>query len=162
MGLEDKVGLNVNNTFATSLYNYVVDVASAWTYYTPAYALQEFVAGKDPETIVKTRAIGLVAHAIAMRPVGMLRNYTANKWGVTAESSQLDKMKVNLVSVVPIQAATYAGMLVGGMAWSGNYDFKSSLIAWGMGVSLGLLHAMPYGWFQDKFKKLCNVKPAIK
>ena len=143
------------------LYNYSVDVLSGWLYYTPTYALQEIAAGKDLDTIAKTRAIGLAAHMIMMRPTGLLRNYFANKWNVTKESSFLDKMKVNLVAVTPLQSVAYASMLVGGMAWSGNYDWKASLYAWIVGVGLGALHAFPYGYVQDKVRSFCGVAPAI-
>lgn len=145
-----------------ALYNYCVDVASGWAYYTPMYALQEAASGKDFETIYKTRLIGLAAHALVMRPVGLLRNYVAKKMNVTNESSIWDKMKVNLLSVTPPQAIVYGAMLAGGMALSGNYDFRSSAIAWGMGIGLGALHSFPYGWFQDKFRKTFGVRPAIK
>jgi len=142
-------------------YKYCVDVASGWAYYTPTYALQELASGKDIETIIKIRLIGLLAHTAVMRPVGMLRNYVAKRLNVTDESSIADKIKVNFVAVTPPQAVTYGAMLLAGMAWSGNYDWKSSAIAWGIGVSLGALHSVPYGWFQDKFRKAFGVKPAI-
>ena len=135
---------------------------SGWTYYTPTYALQEAIAGKDLDTIVKTRTIGILAHAISIRPMGLLRNYLADKWKVTKESSLRDKIKVNLVAITPIQAVVYAGMLAGGMSWSGNYDIKSSVYAWTMGVGLGALHSIPYGFVQDKIRTMFGVKPAIK
>lgn len=143
------------------LYRYGVDVSSGWLYYTPTYALQELAAGKDIETVVKTRLIGMAAHAIAMRPIGLLRNYVAKKWGVDEDSSFADKAKVNVVAVTPIQSIVYAGLLAGGMAWSGNYDLKSSMYAWGIGVALGVPHSVPYGFVQDKVRKFFRVKPAI-
>ena len=152
------------------VYRYGVDVASGWIYFTPTYAVQEvvakyihqgFVNNEDIDAIVKTRVIGLLAHAIAMRPIGLLRKYVADKWGVTKDSSIVDKIKVNLVAFTPIQAPVYAGMLAGGMVWSGNYDIKSSVYAWTIGVGLGALHSFPYGFFQDKVKKFCGIKPAI-
>ncbi len=143
-------------------YQFGVDVLSGWLYYTPTYAAQELAVGKDVETVIKTRLIGLVAQAVAMRPVGLLRNYVAKKWGVTKESSLVDQMKVNLVAVTPPQAIVYGGMLAGGMAWSGNYDLESSLYAWGVGVGLGTLHSIPYGFVQDKVRKFFGVKPAIR
>lgn len=143
------------------VYNYSVDVLSGWLYYTPTYALQEIAAGKDIETVAKTRLIGMAAHTIAMRPTGLLRNYFANKWNVTEGSPLIDKIKVNLVAVTPIQSVVYASMLLGGMAWSGNYDWKASLYAWGVGVGLGAFHAFPYGYVQDKVRSFCGVTPAI-
>jgi hypothetical protein len=142
-------------------YKFGVDVLSGWIYYTPTYALQELAVGKDIETVIKTRLIGLAVQAVVMRPVGLLRNFVANKWSVTKESSFEDQMKVNLVAVTPPQAVIYGAMLVGGMVWSGNYDLESSLYAWGAGVGLGVLHSSPYGFVQDKVRKFFGVKPAI-
>ena len=162
--LENAKELYLKTTIQLSdnpVYQYSVDFLSGWLYYTPMYAAQELAVGKDVETVVKTRLIGLAAQAIAMRPVGLLRNYVAKKWGITKESSLVDQMKVNLVAVTPIQAVVYGGMLAGGMAWSGNYDWKSSLYAWGMGVVLGALHSIPYGFVQDKVRKSFGVKAAI-
>lgn len=143
------------------VYKYGVDVLSGWIYYTPTYAAQELIAGKDIDTVVKTRLIGMVAHTISIRPMGLLRNYVAKKWNVTSESSLTDKIKVNLVAITPVQAVVYAGMLAGGMAWSGHYDWKSSLYAWVVGVGLGVAHSIPYGFTQDKIRRFFGVTPAI-
>src|SRR3989344_275875 len=159
-GLEDLIEHHTG--IASKLYKFTVDVASGWIYYTPTYALQEVIAGEDIETIAKTRLIGLAAHALAMRPIGLLRNYVAKKWDVTQESSIVDKVKVNLVAITPIQSVVYGGMLLGGMSWSGNWDWKASAYAWAIGIGLGALHAIPYGFVQDKVRVYCGIKPAIK
>ncbi len=166
------------------LYQSFVDVLSGWLYYTPTYAIQELASGKEFDTVAKTRLIGMAAHAIAMRPIGLLRNYVARKWGVTPESPIVDKMKVNLVAVAPIQAVVYAGMLVGGMMWSGesenvrnavdqffqtmdpaqltgNKTIMSSAYAWALGVGLSIPHSIPYGYFQDRVRGTMGIKPAI-
>ncbi len=153
---------NEETNLKDSIYLYMVDVASGWAYYTPTYAAQELLCGKDIETTIKTRAIGLVAGALVARPVGLIRNYVANKMNVTKDSPTIEKIKVNFISVTPIQAIVYAGMLGGGMAWSGNYDLKSSALAWSVGIGVGALHSIPYGYFQDKFRKFFGVNPAIK
>ncbi len=148
---------NANRPF----YKYCVDVASGWAYYTPMFALQEAIAGKDLETIVKTRAIGLLVHLASVSSIGMLRNHVAKKEGITESSSLWDKIKVDLKAVTPVQASVYAGMLMGGMAWSGNYDWKATGIAFALGTALGAIHSVPYGKFQDKFRKKFGVQPAI-
>ncbi len=154
--LETTVKLSNN-----SAYKYGVDVLSGWLYYTPTYAIQEAISGKDPETIVKTRLIGMATHALVMRPVGLLRNYVAKKWNVTDKSSLADKIKANFVGVSSIQAPVYAGMLIGGMAWSGNWNWEATAYAWALGVGIGALHSFPYGYVQDKVRKFFGVKPAI-
>lgn len=142
--------------------NYWVDVASGWSYYTPVYAIQEVIAGKELDSIVATRALGLIMHAAAIRPIGKVRNYFADKWEVTKESSFLKKLGLNLAAVTPIQAVAYAGMLLGGMALSGKYDWEASTKSWALGTGLGALHAFPYGSFQDGFRRFFGVQPAIK
>jgi hypothetical protein len=168
MSLEEKVEWMKDKYLETTVklsnnpvYKYGVDVLSGWLYYTPTYAIQEAISGKDPETIVKTRLIGMAAHALVMRPVGLLRNYVAKKWNVTEDSSIADKIKVNLVSVTPPQSIVYGGMLMGGMAWSGNWNWEATAYAWAIGVGLGALHSMPYGYVQDKVRKFFGIKPAI-
>ncbi len=154
--LETTVKLSEN-----SAYKYGVDAVSGWVYYTPTYALQELACGKDLDTVIKTRLIGLGSHLLTMRPIGLLRNYVARRWNVTEDSSLVDKIKVNVVAVAPVQTITYGAMLVGSMAWSGNYDWKATTYAWVIGVTLGVFHSIPYGFVQDKIRKFCGVKPAI-
>jgi hypothetical protein len=162
MSLESKVDSSSKVPFSTKAKLFAVDVASAWIYYTPMYAIQELACGKDPETVLKTRLLGCAVHAVVMRPTGMLRNYFANKWNVTKKSSFIDQSKVNIAGVIPIQAVAYSAMLYAGMAWSGNYDWKASAYAFGVGLAIGLVHAPIYGKAQDKFRRLFGVKPAIK
>ena len=171
MRLEDMLGsvkekwLDATAKFSENpVYKYAVDVLSGWGYYTPTYAAQELAVGKDIETVFRTRLLGMAVHMVVMRPSGLLRNYVAKKWNVTQDSSLVDKIKVNLVAITPLQAVTYAGMLAGGMAWSGHYDIneiKSSAYAWIIGVGLGVLHAIPYGFIQDKVRTFFGVKPAF-
>lgn len=143
------------------VYKYSVDVLSGWLYYTPTYGLQELAAGKDFDTVVKTRLIGLAVQAAVLRPVGMLRNYMAKKWDVTKDSPVIDKIKVNLLSTTPVQSALYSGMLLGGMAWSGNWDWKASGYSLLMGVGFSALHSFPYGYVQDGIRSFFGIKPAI-
>jgi hypothetical protein len=143
-------------------YKYSVDVVSGWLYYTPTGIVQEMLAGKDMHAIVATRTLGLVAHATTIRPIGLVRNMVAAKLNVTKSSPFLDKVKVNLIGVTPIQSVTYSAMLLGGMAWAGVYDWEASARAWVITVGLGVLHSFPYGWFQDRVRRFFNVQPAIK
>jgi hypothetical protein len=143
------------------MYKYSVDVLSGWLYYTPTYGLQELASGKDIDTVIKTRLLGLVVQAAVLRPVGMLRNYAAKKWNVTQDSPMKDKIKVNFLSTTPVQSVIYSGMLLGGMTWSGNWDWKASGYALLMGVGFSALHSFPYGYVQDGVRKCFGIKPAI-
>jgi len=143
------------------IYKYLVDVGSGEFYYTIAYGIQEMAAGKDVDTVIKTRLLAMAVHAFTMRPIGVLRNYVAKKWGVTQKSSIVDKIKVNLVSVTPVHSVVYGCTLVGGMFWSGHWDWESSAYAWAIGVGLGALHSIPFGFVQDKIRSFFGVQPAI-
>jgi len=149
------------NLVTNPIYQYGVDVLSGWVYYTPTYAAQELAAGKSLDTVIKTRLIGMGVQALIFRPIGLLRNYVAKKLDVTQDSSFIEKMKVNLITIVPTQAVAYAGILFASMTWAGKYDLKESAIAWGVGVGVGALHAIPYGYVQDGIRKFFGVKPAI-
>ena len=148
------------------VYKYLVDFAGGTSYYTTAYALQELAVGKSTDEIIDIRTMGMLGHAIAMRPVGKLRNYVAKKRGVTKDSPFKDQAMVNLVSTVPIQAVVYAGMLTYGalreQARTGSYNLESSLMAFGVGMLLGIPHSVPAGFWQDKTRTFFGVKPAIK
>jgi hypothetical protein len=168
MTLEDTIGALKDKWLETtvklsnnSAYRYSVDVVSGWLYYTPTYALQEAIAGKDLKTIAKTRLLGLGVQAVFLRLTGLCRNYYAKKWGVTKESPLMDKIKVNFVATTPIQAVAYAGLLAGGMALSGKWDWKSTLFAWGVGTVLGAFHSIPYGYVQDATRRFFGIRPAI-
>lgn len=148
-------------------YKYSVDVSSGWLYYTTTYGLQELLVQEttgegDYATIWETRKIGILVHAAAIRPIGMLRNKIAEKRGVTKESPLIERMKVNAIATLPIQAVVYAGMLIGGMARTGNWDLKSAVIAYGLGMLTAVPHSIWYGPIQDCYRRFFGVQPAIK
>ena len=143
-------------------YKYSVDVSSGWIYYTTMYGLQELLAQTDHDTLVETRKLGVLVHAAVMPLVGWLRNTIAEKRQVTKESSLVDKMKVNALAILPLQAVVYAGMLMGGMYRTGNWDLKSAAAAWGIGMLTAVPHSLIYGPLQDCYRKFFCVQPAIK
>ncbi|MBT4445997.1 L-alanine exporter AlaE [archaeon] len=162
-------------SFMGKAKNYAVDVMSGSIYYTATYGLQEIAFGADSEELLKTRLIGLGVGAVIMRPVGLARNYVADKMNVTQESLFLDKLKVNVAAITPLQAIVYGGMLVASTAWSEYLvmpepevvesvvdsisDFPTA--TWLFGTAVGGLHAFPYGWFNDKIRTYFGVKAAI-
>lgn len=141
---------------------YQADVLAGWLYYTTTYGAQEALLGKDFDSLMTTRLIGLATHAVVMRPVGKLRNYLAERWNVTEESQFRDKLKVNFAAITPIQSVVYAGILFAGMAISGKWDMENSFYSWVAGTGLGALHAFPAGWTQDRVRKQYGIEPAIK
>ncbi|MDP1695261.1 MAG: hypothetical protein Q8L34_07035 [Candidatus Woesearchaeota archaeon] len=143
-------------------YKYSVDVSSGWLYYTTTYGLQELLAQTDHDTVYETRKIGMLVHAAVMRPIGWLRNKIAEKMHVTKESPLVDKMKVNALAIVPIQAFVYAGMLMGGMYRTGNWEWKSTATAWTIGMLTAVPHSLFYGPIQDRYRRFFGIAPAIK
>ena len=138
--------------------NYLVDVSAGWTFFTPIYAAMEhYVADMDSEKVFSTRTAGLVAHAIAMRPTGILRNKLAKKWNVTKESSWYKKTAVNVCAGTPIQAVMYTGMLV----YSGA-SMEEVAVALPTGLAMAIPLFEPFGRWMDKWRKMWGKKPAIK
>ena len=141
---------------------YQADVLGGWLYYTPIYGLQEIAFGKETNEMMMTRLIGLGMHAALMRPVGKLRDYLAQKRGVTKKSPFKDKLKINLLAITPIQTVAYALMLTGGMALSNKWNLESSFYNWMLGTALSAVHAFPACWVQDKIRGLYGLAPAIR
>ena len=140
--------------------NYLVDVSAGWTFFTPVCAaIEHFAAGMEPKEILKSRAAGILAHGIAMRPTGMVRNALAKKWNVTKESPLYQKIAVNACALTPIQAVLYTGML----AYAGVPPGSNEYIA-AMSTVLPTTLALsePFGRWMDKWRTMWGKKPAIK
>lgn len=137
--------------------DYLVDVSAGWIFFTPIYtAMEHYIAGMDSGEVFKSRSAGLVAHAIAMRPTGMLRNALANKWNVTKESPWYKKVAVNVCAGTPIQAMMYSGML----AYSGaSMDEIAVALPTGLAMAIPLFE--PFGRWMDTWRKIWKKKPAI-
>ncbi|HLG23457.1 MAG TPA: L-alanine exporter AlaE [Candidatus Nanoarchaeia archaeon] len=146
---------------SNSLYGWLVNTGSGIIYYTLTYGTQELATGGDLNKVVKTRLIGGVVHSIVRGPVGLLRDYVAKKRNVTKESPLIDKIKVNLIAITPMQSVVYAGMLIGGMALSGDWDWVSSGVAYAIGIGTGAAHAVIYGNLEDKSREFFGIRPAI-
>jgi hypothetical protein len=136
-----------------SLALYATDVISGWAYYTPTYGLQEAIAGKSIDKIVRNRLLGLAAVAIAMYPIRLVADCVGKKMNISEESPFIDKWKHRFISITPIQSIVYGGILAGEMAWSNNYDLHATRNAWILGTCLSAIHSFPYGWAQKKFRQ---------
>jgi len=138
--------------------DFLVDVSAGWTFFTPLYAAMEYyVAGMDAGEVFDSRSAGLVAHAIAMRPIGKLRNILANKWNVTKESPMYKKLAVNVCAGTPIQAVMYTGML----AYAG-VSAEEIAVTLPTGLAMAIPLFEPFGRWMDKWRKILGKKPAIK
>ena len=142
--------------------DYWTNVFSGWTYYTPAYLVQELAAGKDMDSIFATRAIGLATHLILMDPIQKRRKRIAQKRGVTKESSYWSQIAVNIEAITPIQSAAYAAMLAGGMVWSGEWNSEATFYSWLGGTILGAFHATIQGPYQDWLRGKYGLEKSIK
>ncbi len=142
--------------------DYWANVFSGWTYYTPAYLVQEMVAGKDADSIMATRAIGLATHLILMDPIQKRRKRIAQKRSVIKESSYWSQIAVNVEAITPIQSAAYAAMLLGGMAVSGEWNSEATFYSWLGGTLLGAFHATIQGPYQDWLRGKYGLEKSIK
>ncbi len=138
--------------------NYLVDVSSGWIFFTPLYAAMEYFAfDGDFEKIKRSRGAALVAHAIAMRPTGKLRNYFAKKWNVNKKSPFKKRLAVNVTAGTPIQALLYTGALL----YSGA-SINEFLVALPTGLAIGAPLFEPFGLWMDKWRKIWGKEQAIK
>jgi len=141
-----------------SLTNYIVDVSAGWTFFTPTYAAMEYlITGMSSEEVLKSRLAGLVAHSIAMRPTGLLRNKLAKKWGVTKQSRFYKKWAVNACAQTPIQAVLYTSMLL----YSGASPEEIS-VALPLGLAIAFPLSEPFGRWMDRWRKVWGKEAAIK
>ncbi len=137
--------------------DYLVDVSAGWTFFTPIYAAMErFVAGMDVGEVVDSRTAGFVAHAIAMRPTGLLRNKLAKKWNVNKESPWYKKAAVNVCAATPIQAVMYTGMLT-----YAGVSMEEMAVALPTGLAIAVPLFEPFGRWMDRWRKFWKKKPAI-
>ncbi|MEK6934647.1 MAG: L-alanine exporter AlaE [Nanoarchaeota archaeon] len=138
--------------------DYLVDVSAGWTFFTPIYtAMEHYVAGMDSGEVFDSRSTGLVAHSVAMRPAGLLRNALAKKWNVSKQSPFYKKWAVNACAQTPIQAVMYTGML----AYAGASP-QEIAIALPIGLAMAFPLFEPFGRWMDKWRKIWGKKPAIK
>lgn len=160
--LEDKVGVSPlvpeSTLYSVSaLRNYVVDTTAALGFYTPLMASAEyFVAGMEPEKVLKSRLMAAAYHAIMMRPYGKFRQWWADYWHADHTSHPLKKFAVDTSATILFQVPAYSTIL-----YLAGASLKEVLVALPVGLTIGALSGRPFGYVLDKWRKLCGTKPTL-
>lgn len=157
--------------------HFLVDVLSNTVYYSATYGLLEILGGADSDELIRTRTIGIGVGIVFGRPMGLTRDYLAEKMAVTKDSTFFDRLKVNVAAITPITAVIYGGMLIAGTAWAhyskqtgADPNFFNSVIetlpnfpvgTWATGTAFGGVLAMGYGPFNDYVRRKFEINPAI-
>ena len=153
-GKEYKLG----NILTADVLEYVVDCSAATTFYTPLFiGIEGLVAGMDSEEIVQSRAFATVTHFSVMRPYGLFRQWTADKFGLSKESNPLVKFGFDTTAFVFFQIPCYTGILkLAEASWD---EVKIALPA---GIAIGIITGRPFGYFMDKWRKHWGTKPTLE
>ena len=137
--------------------SYWVDVAAAWMFYTPPYAAMELLRGQmESGEIVQNRIEGLAVQAATMLPYRRVREWLAERTGVTPKSPPVRKWLVDTGAVLAMQTPLYAGML----AVTG-VSAEEFMYAYPAGLGLGVILHPIFGYAVDHWRKLLGTKPTL-
>ncbi|GEM_PF-811369 len=142
--------------------NYLVDVSAGLIFYSPIMATGEYlIAGMDGEKVLQTRLGASLAQAICMRPSGMLRNWSAEKFGLTKETPWYKKGLSDTLSILSLQIPAYSIAL---------YNAGASIEQWGKAIGVATLVTaitnngtkLGFGKWMDFWRGIWGKKKAIK
>jgi hypothetical protein len=144
-------------TFSESLKRYAVDTFAGITYFQPLLGINEyFISGMDEKEVLKSRLTGLFISLLINRPYGKFRQYWAELWDTSTESSKLRKYLVDSSALVMFQLPLYFGALK-----ISGADNDEIIRALPIGISLGLISGRPFGWYLDKVRTFCGTKATL-
>ena len=144
------------NSLYYAVKNWAVDTTVAWLYWTPIMTVTEFASGMEPEEVLKSRLMGLVNHAVLGRPFGKYRHFVARRYHAHSDSSEVRKAVSDITAQLTTQIPLYSTML-----YFSGVSFREGLVALGTGVTIGFFSGRPYGYVQDKWRKLWGTKPTF-
>jgi hypothetical protein len=146
------------NKAKEAVSNYLVDVSAGLIFYNPIMATGEhFVAGMDSSEVLNSRLGASVAQAICMRPSGMLRNWSAKKFGLTKESPWYQKMASDVASILTLQIPAYSVAL-----YNAGVSLEEGLKALGVAATITTVSGRPFGKWMDYWRGIWGKKKAIK
>ncbi len=129
--------------------NWAVDVTAGWLYWTPVMATTELASGMEPEEVIKSRAMSLLNHAVLGRVYGKYRQVMAKWYRADENSSELRKAASDITAQLTLQIPIYSTMLF----FSGA-SLREGLAALGTGLAVGFFAGRPFGYVQDRWRKL--------
>ncbi len=141
---------------ASGFRSYAADTTISWLYWTPVMAAIESLSGLETDEILKSRLASICLGAFIARPQGMFRQYWANLWNADAGSSRVKKLAVDTSAQICFQVPLYSIIL-----YFSGASLKEGIAALSTGVAIGALSARPFGYIQDKWRKLWGTKPTL-
>lgn len=153
---EEKVGRYQAAKDAVS--NYLVDFSAGTMFYTPLMASGEyFIAGMEPEEVLKSRIAAMGIHAICFRPIGKLRNAAANYFNLDENSTSYKKWASDVGSTLAIQLPTYSLALM-----TSGASLKEGLVALGVGATVTAVSGRAFGKWMDTWRGIWGKERALK
>ena len=145
------------NSFSGAVKNYLVDTIAGLSFFTPLMAGAEyFVAGMEPEKVLKSRLTAAAYHTVMMRPFGKFRHWYAQKLGADEKSPKLKKFLIDTSANFIFQLPVYSGILW--FSGASPEQFEKALPA---GLAIGAAMAIPYGYFLDNWRNFCGTKSTL-
>jgi len=122
---------------------------------------EHFIAGMDNKEVLKARIGASIAQAICMRPSGMLRNASAEYFGLTKESPWYQKGLSDTASILALQIPAYSIVLYeAGASW-GEYG-KALATATVITTIMNNGTKLGFGKWMDFWRGIWGKKKAIK
>ena len=142
--------------------NYLVDVSAGLIFYNPIMAAGEYlIAGMENPQVLKSRIGASIAQAICMRPSGMLRNVSAQHFGLTRESPWYQKAASDIGCILALQIPAYSTAL-----YKAGASYEQGLRALGIAIAVTALTnngtKIAFGKWMDTWRKVWGKKQAIK
>ena len=136
---------------------YMVDTSASLLYANTIFGAGEyFIAGMEPDKLLKTRIGMSLIGCVIYRPFSKFREYWAKLWKTDAESSKTKKFLTDVSGNITFFAPIYTGiMYLSGASWE---EMGAALPA---GMLTAIITARPYGWFLDKWRKMFGTKPTL-
>lgn len=145
-----------------AITNYLVDVSAGLIFYNPIMAVGEhFIAGMEGDKVLDSRLGASLAQAICMRPSGMLRNWSADKFGLTEDSPWYKKGISDTLSILTLQIPSYFVALYNAGA-SLEQGAKAIGMATVITATMNNGTKLGFGKWMDYWRGLWGKKKAIK
>ena len=153
---------NIYQRVKDAATNYLVDVSAGLIFYNPILiATESLMAGMNSDEILKSRIGASLMQCLTMRPGGMLRNASAQYFGLTKESPWYKKGLSDVACIWSLQIPAYSLAL-----YKSGVSFKEGLTALAMGLLVtGITNngtRLGFGKWMDFWRKSWGKKQAIK
>ncbi len=136
---------------------YIVDTSISLIYANAVFGAGEyFIAGMEPDELLKTRVGMSLVGFVIYRPYGKFRDYWAKLLNADAKSSSLKKFFTDVSGNMLYFTPFYAGMMC--VSGASVEEMGTALCA---GMITAPLTARPYGWIMDRWRRMWGTKPTL-